>query len=178
MGAQEEIEAAALALIDEAGRSGLTVRAVAARAHYHRSTVMYHIGSMEQLELRLRSKIAAELAHGVEALPGGDDSADRVICQQLLSYWHRSRNRLEFFASKPLDHELVNIDRPQPFMNIFGHVPTHLVIPATRWVFANFSALVALLEHMADDDARMAALLDNLHVTRARLETYRFAGSV
>ncbi len=161
MGPSERIERAAVELLDAHGLEGVTVRAIAARAHYHRSTVMYHIESVGRLRESMWRSIAASLLEDLfpdgRVDPRNEEWVGRVATV-LTERWTSRPNRMVFFASYASVYGTSAVVDRALVEELFPGVEPDLVDAAADYALGLLASLARLLPQLPDGDARVAAV--------------------
>jgi AcrR family transcriptional regulator len=122
---REAIVSTVVAMIDEHGWEHITVRRIGDRMHYAASTIVYHVGSLEELTMSARSRVATQIVEalfGPDAAPVAGAAADlegyAAAAERVLTWIRDHPHLLAFFALKaPSDESLhlVNTSVPTTF---------------------------------------------------------------
>ncbi len=172
MGPGELIERAAVELLDAHGLEGVTVRAIAARAHYHRSTVMYHIESVTRLRESMWRAIAVEMIDDLfpaDAVDPRDDAWVGRTVRRLLQHWRARPNQVDFFASYVYVYGTPDVLDPSVIEALFPGVARELAEPAAAYALGLLAALTRLLPVLPDAASGAVALGALLDATRGEL---------
>lgn len=118
---REAIVGTVVAMIDQHGWDHITVRRIGDQMHYAASTIVYHVGSLEELTMSARSRVATQI---VEALFGPDTGASpdlegyAAAAERVLTWIRDHPHLFAFFTLKaPSDESLqvVNASVPTSF---------------------------------------------------------------
>jgi len=112
---RDRIVDAVVEMIDEHGWEHITVRRIGERMHYAASTIVYHVGSLEELIAGVRTRVAEQLvltlfAGDVQGPNRGPEAAER-----LLGWMGQHPKLLAFFVMKaPTDDSLQSVNAMVP----------------------------------------------------------------
>ncbi len=142
----------AMQLLDEGGIESVGARSIGRRAHYHRSTVMYHIGSIGDLHrdlwLHVAGEVAAAAVPTLGAASGGDwcdDAASGIV-----TYWREHRNRMLFFVDSDIRMSDVELDETLIRRLYPGTDPARAAIVA-QLAFGMLGSVIDILDDLPPD---------------------------